>query len=110
MNSGDGKTAIDCFDRYITSFPEGEKAAMCLFFKAFVYENLQRNMDKAKETYLLFVEKYPENDFADDAQMALQNLGKSPDQMVREFEARKKADSTRVADSLAAAKGKKKRK
>ena len=107
MNSGNGAKAIEYFDRYITSYPDREKAALCLFFKAFVYENILRNLDKAKESYLLFVEKYPENDFADDAQMALQNLGKTPDQMIMEFEARKKADSTRLADSITAAKKKK---
>jgi outer membrane protein assembly factor BamD (BamD/ComL family) len=64
-----------------------------VFFKGYVYENLIRNLDKAKEIYLQFIEKYPESDFADDAQMALQNLGKTPEQMIKEFEERRKADS-----------------
>jgi hypothetical protein len=32
----------------------------------------------------------------------VQNLGKSPEQMVREFEARQKADNARKADSVLA--------
>ena len=73
---------------------------MCLFFKGFVYENMLKDLDKARETYLQFIEKYPKDDFADDAQMALLNLGKTPEMLIKEFEARQKADSLRIADSL----------
>jgi outer membrane protein assembly factor BamD (BamD/ComL family) len=110
MNSGNGAVAVERFDRYIKDFPDGKNAQLCMFFKAFVYENILRNLDKAKETYLLFIEQYPGNPFVKDAEMALRNLGKSPDQIVREFEARRQADSLRVADSIAAAKKVKPRK
>jgi len=93
MNMNDGKKAIAFFDQYTTSYPEGPKAAICLFFKAFIYENLLKDLGKAKDTYLLFIKRYPNDEFADDAQLAIQNLGKTPDQMVREFEAKRKADS-----------------
>ncbi|MCK9219617.1 MAG: tetratricopeptide repeat protein [Bacteroidales bacterium] len=111
MNAGKGTKAIALFDQYLKNYPDQPKASLCLFFKAFVYENLLDNLDNARETYLLFIEKYPNDDFTDDAKLALQNLGKTPDQMVREFEVRQKADSTRRADSIAALKkGNKKRK
>jgi len=100
MNSGNGKAAIEMFDKYRSAYPNDPRAAICLFFTAYVYENLMKNLDKAQELYILFIEKYPRNDFADDAQNALNNLGKTPDQMVREFEQRKLADSARAADSL----------
>jgi len=93
MTMNDGKKAIGFFDQYTKDYPEGPKAPLCLFFKAFIYENMVKNLEKAKETYLQFIERYPNNDFADDAQLAIQNLGKTPDQMVREFEAKQKADS-----------------
>lgn len=100
MNSGNGKAAIEMFDLYRSSYPNDARSAICLFFTAYIYENLMKNLDKAQELYILFIEKYPRNDFADDAQNALNNLGKTPDQMVKEFEQRKQADSVRVADSL----------
>lgn len=105
MNSGDSKKAIELFDRYIKEYPDGINAGLCMFFKAFIYENMTRNLDKAKETYLLFIERYPENDFVKDAEMALQNLGKTPDQIIREFEAKRVADSVQIAETQA--KGKK---
>ncbi|MCX6282854.1 MAG: hypothetical protein NTW31_01245, partial [Bacteroidetes bacterium] len=90
----------EMFDLYRSSYPNDARSAICLFFTAYIYENLMKNLDKAQELYILFIEKYPRNDFADDAQNALNNLGKTPDQMVKEFEQRKQADSVRVADSL----------
>ena len=104
MNMGDGTKAIELFDKFIEKYPDNPKAAVSLFFKAYIYENQIKNLDKAKEIYLQFIEKYPEGDFTNDAQIALQNLGKSPEQMVREFEEKRKTDSIRVADSLAALK------
>jgi outer membrane protein assembly factor BamD (BamD/ComL family) len=101
VNLGHADTAILFFDRYIKDYPEGPKAEVCLFFKAFVYENNLQDFDKAKELYLLFLEKYPKSEFADDAQVAINNLGKSPDQFFMEFEAKRKADSMQKADSLA---------
>jgi outer membrane protein assembly factor BamD (BamD/ComL family) len=101
MNSSDGKRAMEMFDQYLKDYPDKPKAPLCLFFKAFIYENQMRDLDKARETYLLFIEKYPTDDFAKDARMAIDNLGKSPEMIIREFEARQKADSLRIADSIA---------
>ena len=101
MNSGNGPKALALFDQYMQNYPDKPKASLCLFFKAFIFENVMQDLDKARETYLLFIEKYPSDDFAKDAKLAITNLGKSPDMLIREFEANKRADSTRVADSLA---------
>ncbi|MEI6436685.1 MAG: tetratricopeptide repeat protein [Bacteroidota bacterium] len=106
MNSGDGNKAMGYFDQYIRDYPNGPKVAMCLFFKAFVYENVLKDLDKAREIYLQFIEKYPKDEFADDARMALMNLGKTPEMLIKEFEAKQKADSLRIADSLGKAKRK----
>jgi len=104
MNSGDGGKALLLFDQYLNDYPDLKKAPLCMFFKAFIYENMLRNLEKAKETYLLFIERYPNHEFVRDARMAIRNLGKTPEQIVSEFEAQRKADSIRKADSLALAK------
>jgi len=103
----DGNKAITYFDQYIREFPDGPKASLCLFFKAFIYENMLKDLGKAREAYQKFIEKYPDNDFTDDARLALQNLGKTPDQMVQEFEAKQKADSIASSQQV---KGKSKKK
>jgi len=104
MNMGDSKKAIELFDKFIEKYPDNPKAAVSMFFKAYIYENQIKYLDKAKEIYLQFIEKYPSGDFTNDARIALKNLGKSPEQMVREFEEQHKADSIRVSDSLVALK------
>jgi outer membrane protein assembly factor BamD (BamD/ComL family) len=106
MNNGEPEKAIGFFEQYIAAYPTAPKAPMCLFFKAFVYENMLRDIDRAREIYLQFIEKYPKDDFVDDARMALVNLGKTPEMLIREFEERQRADSTRIADSLAQVKKK----
>jgi outer membrane protein assembly factor BamD (BamD/ComL family) len=107
MNMNDGQKALALFEQIITKYPNYKKAPLCLFFKGYVYENLLHDLGKAKENYLAFIEKYPNNEFVSAAQASIQNLGKSPEQMVKEFEAKRQADSARVADSLAKVKGKK---
>lgn len=108
MTEGNGKSALEMFDNYMTTYPQDPKTPVCLFFKAFIYETIFNNLDKAQETYILFLEKYPRHELANDAKMSLNNLGKTPDQIVAQFEANKKVDSARVADSLRKA-GRKKR-
>ena len=101
MNAGDGAKSMKFFDQYLNDYPDKPKASMCLFFKAFIYENINKDLDKAREIYLLFIEKYPNDNFVKDARMAINNLGKSPEDIIKEFEQRQKADSARRADSIA---------
>jgi outer membrane protein assembly factor BamD (BamD/ComL family) len=108
INEGDGNKALSLLDQFIRKYPAHPKTPVCAFFKGYVCENLLKNMDMAKENYLSYVEKYPNDPFVKDAQMALKNLGKTPEQMIKEFEAMQKLDSVRKADSLANLKVKKK--
>ncbi|MCF6170688.1 MAG: tetratricopeptide repeat protein [Bacteroidales bacterium] len=77
---------IRLFDRILTDYPDFEKAPAVLFLKAFVYEDQMQDFDNAKKFYELFLEKYPDDDFADDAEISLKNLGKSPEELIMEFE------------------------
>lgn len=93
MNLLDPNKSVELFDRILDNYPEFEKYPHCLFLKAYVYENELHNLDKARELYLEFLEKYPDHDFADDVQVSLDNLGKSPEELIREFQEKAKADS-----------------
>jgi outer membrane protein assembly factor BamD (BamD/ComL family) len=101
MTEGDGNKALSLLDQFVQTYPDHPKTPVCFFFKGYVYENILKNMVQAKENYLIFIEKYPNDVFVKDAQIAIKNLGKTPDQMVKEFEAMQKLDSVRKADSLA---------
>ena len=86
MNTGKPMRSIEFFNRVLNDYPNYRKAPECLFMKAFVYETSLNDLKKAQETYLEFLRKYPKHDFADDAQAMLDNLGKTPEVLVKEFE------------------------
>lgn len=76
---------IELFDRVITEYPEFEKAPQALFLKAFTYENYLNDLEEARASYELFLLKYPDHSFANDAQVSLDNLGKSPEEIIKAF-------------------------
>lgn len=76
---------IELFDRVIQDYPDFEKAPQALFLKAFTYENYLNDMGKARAAYELFLHKYPDHSFANDAQVSLDNLGKSPEEIIKAF-------------------------
>ncbi|MCD4773048.1 MAG: tetratricopeptide repeat protein [Bacteroidales bacterium] len=90
MNIMESGKAIEIYDQIITNYPDYSKTPECLFLKGFVYENNLHDLVHAKKYYTEFIDKYPDNDFADDAAMSLINLGKSPEELIKEFEAKMK--------------------
>ena len=78
--------AIQYFDRVIDEYPDYEKMPYCMFLKGFVYENQLKDLDKASAAYRDFISEYPDHDMTEAAKFSLQNLGKSPEQLIREFE------------------------
>jgi outer membrane protein assembly factor BamD (BamD/ComL family) len=85
INSFHSDATIELFDRIITEYPHFEKTPQALFLKAFTYENYLMNLDSARVSYLLFLDKYPNHNFANDAQVSLNNLGKSPEEIIKSF-------------------------
>ena len=81
-----GTQAIDLYESITHTYPEYKKLPECYFMEAFTYENTLGNIGKAGELYRQFLIKYPDHELADDAQVAIKFLGKSPEEMVREFE------------------------
>lgn len=79
--------AIQLYYMLGEKIPSHPKAPTALFMMGFVYENDLGDLAKAKSTYEEFLKRYPNDpDYADDAQNALKLLGKSPDELVKEFE------------------------
>jgi len=76
------QAAVDGYKRYLEVYPEGAKAPVALFLTGFLYNNELKNLDSARVYYQHFLTKYPSNDMATSAQFELQNLGKSPDELL----------------------------
>ena len=90
MNLNKPQTALRYFEQFLSAYPNDEKAEQALFLKAFLLDNSIKNLEAAKATYEEFIRKYPKSDFADDAAASLKFLGKSPEELIKEFEANNK--------------------
>lgn len=82
--------AIDIYERIINEYPESDKAPFALFLQAFNFENQSHDLKKAEELYKKFIEKYPNHEFVKDAKASIDNLGKTPEELIEEFEAKNK--------------------
>lgn len=91
MNLNMPRQAIQIFDRIMNNYPNFEKTPQCLFLKGYIFENDLKDLKMAKQIYEEFLVKYPDDEFADDAQISIQHLGKSPEELIKEFEERAKA-------------------
>lgn len=83
--------AIRKFQEVFLRYPKSNKAAESIFICGFIYENNLQNYEEAGNYYRKFLREYPNNPFAKDAKIALENLGKTPEEMVREFEKKNQA-------------------
>jgi outer membrane protein assembly factor BamD (BamD/ComL family) len=86
MNTNRSVQAIQFYNRIIEEYPDYPKVPEAMFLKGYVYENNLGRLDKAQEIYEEFIARFPDNDFADDAKVSLQYLGKSPEELIEIFQ------------------------
>jgi tetratricopeptide (TPR) repeat protein len=73
------------YEWFEQAYPQSDKAAQALFMRAFMLDNDLGRFDEAKELYTVFLQKFPNDDFADDAKFLLGNLGKSPEEVIKDW-------------------------
>lgn len=81
--------ALSIFGSIPKKYPKFNKAPECLFITGFIYENQLGDFENARKAYTTFIEAYPKHPLARDAAFSLKNLGKSAEELFREFETRK---------------------
>lgn len=87
----DPQESIKMVDRLITDYPDYENNPVALFMLAsFVYDEQMHDLDKARETYQRVIDEYPGTPFANDAAIAITQLGMTPEELVRMFEEQEK--------------------
>ena len=74
-------------------YPNYKKVPDCLFLQGYYMQEFVGDTAKAREYYKAFVSKYPDHPFADDARALINMLGKSNEQIIKEFE--QQADSSK---------------
>ncbi len=90
MNNGMPVKSIEQIDKIMNRYPDFERVSDALFLKGFILENHLGELGRAKTVYEIFLNQYPEHEFADDVEVSLKYLGRTPEEMVREFEERNK--------------------
>ena len=84
----DAQQSIDLVSRLVANYPTFDKNPVALFMLAtFVYDEQQHDLDKAREAYQKVIDQYPDSPFARDAEIAITQLGMTPEELIRMFEA-----------------------
>lgn len=87
---GQFQRAISMYDNILTKYPQNRLIPECLFIEGFVYDNNLNDTAKARARYMQVIEKYPNDNLASQAKQAIHLLGKTPDEIGKEFEKRNK--------------------
>lgn len=77
------RKAVYYYNKIYKEFPVSTHAEQALFLTGFIYANELKNMDSAKTSYNLFLEKFPNSQMASSVKAELQNLGKAPEEIIK---------------------------
>jgi tetratricopeptide (TPR) repeat protein len=90
--------AIQIFESLKKEYPDHRNAPYALFLQGFISENQEGNPLQARPYYEEFLKKYPDHIIAHDVAFSLENLGKTPEELIMEFE---KMNASENSDSTA---------
>ena len=86
--------AIEIGDKLFENYPDYDKTPVGMFMLGtMVYEDKLGELGKAKMLYEKLIAEYPDSEFAPVAEQAIINLGKTPEEIIREFEEMNLIDS-----------------
>ena len=77
------KKSAELFKSVAKKYPDNEQAPQSLFMAGFIYANDLKDYDTATKLYKLFLEKYPDNELASSAKDELDNMGLTPEQILK---------------------------
>lgn len=77
---------LELYARVMDKYPDFEKIPQVKFLEAFTLDNDLKQYDLAKIKYEAFLANYPEHEFADDTKFLLDNLGKTDEDIIKNFE------------------------
>ena len=86
MNLNEPQRTISIIDRMLREYPDFPRTQAALFMKAFIFETRFANLDMAKKLYEQYLAMYPNGEFAEDCKASIENLGLTPEELVKKFE------------------------
>lgn len=85
-NANQPNNAITYLTRIEESYKDYRNYPVCIFKKAYIYENLLKNQEKAREYYEKFIAAYPDHELAEAANSSLMFVGMSDEDLIKVFE------------------------
>ena len=86
MNLNNPQRTIAIVDRMVSDYPDFQRTPTALFVKGYIFETYYENLDMAKKIYEQYLEMYPDGEFAEDCRASIENLGLTPEELVKKFE------------------------
>ncbi|MBR6439621.1 MAG: hypothetical protein IKS65_10675 [Bacteroidales bacterium] len=86
MNLNEPQRTIYIIDKLLKEYPDYPRTQAALFVKAFIFETRFGNLDMAKKLYEQYLEMYPDGEFAESCRASIENLGLTPEELVKKFE------------------------
>lgn len=79
------KQAIGYYKGVTTKFSKYKYIEECWYLQGYIWDNFLNKDDSAKVVYEQVIQKFPSSHYAQDAKAAIQNLGKTDEQLIEEF-------------------------
>ena len=94
VNFLEPEKTIEIGEKFVQNYPDNDKSPMVLFvLGSMVYDEQLHDLDKAREMYETILNNYPDSDFVPSVEAALNFLGMTPEEIVKEFEMMQEMDS-----------------
>lgn len=77
------KKSISYYEKISDDYPNSPEAPSALFMVGFIYANDLRDFNSATQALKKFLAKYPKHEMASSAQAELDNMGLTPDEILK---------------------------
>jgi tetratricopeptide (TPR) repeat protein len=82
--------ALRCYQLITSSHPSFVYARESLYLQGYLFDNFLNDDAKARACYEQFLARYPSGNYVADAKAAIANLGKTDEELIKEFEKKNK--------------------
>jgi outer membrane protein assembly factor BamD (BamD/ComL family) len=77
------KKAVEYFQKFYSKFLKTERTPKVLFMIGYIRANELKDYDSARIAYNEFLQKYPQHELSSSVKLELENLGKTPEQILQ---------------------------
>lgn len=81
MNRGNSAGAVERYHELVTRYPQSDLAHKAQFMIGFIYSEILRDYDKAREAYQRVIDNYPESELVSSAKWMIENMGRNLEEL-----------------------------